>query len=406
MQYLYKIFHQYDHFKFKELYEKRLSTDTLTKFDLKIKPMNQPEIYELFYIPTNEMINKVAEIYRISGELNSIFNDLPTLAKDQFIMECLIEELYNTNELEGVQSTKKEIAKSVRNVKLKKKNKKRFNSMIVSYMNVISGDKSLPVYPENIRKIYDEITEGEIEKEELPDGKIFRKDITQVLKKSGSQKVIHRGVIPEENIIEEIKKMLEIMNNNEEIPTIIKIAIGHYYFGYIHPFYDGNGRTSRFISSIFLSKTLGKIPSLSLSRGSNKMKNSYLDSFEVANSLMSRGEMNHFIDTFLDIIYKTLSEMNGELKEKIELIEIASNKLKNDKRIKNENEMNFMFILAQNNFFDYNDGLTVKELAKNLKLSEATTRKTAKDLLDKSLIKQTGLRPAYFYIDTIYFERE
>lgn len=378
MKYLYKLFQQYDHFKFKEIYEKRLSTDTITKFDLKIKPINQSTVYELFYIPTNKMIGKIAEIYRVSGELNLIFNKLPSVAKDQFIMECLIEELYNTNELEGVHSIKKEIARSVRNVQLKNKNKIRFNSMVMSYMNLIKGDKSTPIYPEDIRKIYDEITEGEIEEDELPDGKMFRKDVTHVLKKSGSGKVIHRGIVPEKEIELEIQKMLDMLNNKEEIPSIIRVAIGHYYFGYIHPFYDGNGRTSRFISSIFLSKTLGEIPSLSLSRGSNKIKNRYLENFEIANSIMNRGEMNHFIDSFLEIILETLSGMIGELKEKIELINLASTKLKNDSNIESEKQMNLMFILAQNNFFHYNEGMTVQELTEVLSLSEATIRKTAK----------------------------
>src|SRR5699024_5554313 len=125
-----------------------------------------------------------------------------------------------------------------------------FNSMIKSYMNLINGDKTLPVHSGDIRKIYDEITEGEIEKSELPDGKTFRKNVTHILKKSGSGKVIHRGILPEEKINIEVQKMLDKLNAIDEIPLIIKVAVGHYFFGYIHPFYDGNGRTSRFISSI------------------------------------------------------------------------------------------------------------------------------------------------------------
>ncbi|MBB5150335.1 MULTISPECIES: hypothetical protein [Ureibacillus] len=63
--------------------------------------------------------------------------------------------------------------------------------MIKSYMNLINGITSLPINPVNIRKVYDEITEGEIEESELPDGEIFRKEVTHVLKKSGTGKVIH-----------------------------------------------------------------------------------------------------------------------------------------------------------------------------------------------------------------------
>lgn len=404
MKYLYKIFHQYDQGLFEERYNERIHMDTVIKFNLSIKPIRQPDIFELYYVPTNKIINKVAEIYKISGQLNMIFSRLPSVAKDQFITECLIEELYHTNELEGVYSTKLEIAESIRNVKFQKKGKKRFNSMVKSYMNLFKGDKSIPMKPGDIRKIYDDITEGEIEKSELPDGDVFRKEITHILKKSGSGEVIHRGLIPEEKINKEIEKMLDMMNDLDEVPLMIRVAIGHYFFGYIHPFYDGNGRTSRFVSSLFLSKTLGEIPSLSLSRGCNKFKHKYLEAFEHTNSMMNRGEMNSFIDSFLNIILQTLSEMNAELKEKVELINIASEKISRDKNIPGKKHSKFMFILSQNNFFHNNEGLTVKELSHEMGLSEGTIRKIAEDLKDRSLIKQHGLRPAFYYIDDIYFE--
>lgn len=404
MDYLYKLFRKYNHTEFVKSYEERISFDSNVRLNLFIKPINQPNVFELYYVPTNKIIKLVAGIYGISGQLNFIFDKLPRVARNQFILECIVEELFNTNELEGVRSTKDEIARSIKNLKLKKKDKSRFNSMVKSYMNLIYDDVEPLNNSRDVRKIYDEITEGEIEDSELPDGEIFREDYTHVYKKSGSGKVIHRGIVPEEKIIEEMEKMLNTLNNKDESPLIIKIAIAHYFFGYIHPFYDGNGRTSRFISSIYLSKTLGKIPALSLSRGSNKMKTKYLEAFEIANSIMNRGEMNNFIDTFLEIIFSTLKEMVSELKEKIELIKTAGKKLENDSRIYGKHHFEFMFVLAQNHFFEYNNGLTVKELANELGISEVTARKIAKELLEKSLIKQEGLRPAYYFIDSLFFE--
>lgn len=405
MKYLYKIFRQYDQTNFTEEYERRIEMPSTIRFNLQIKPMKQPNVYNLYYIPTNDMIIKVAEIYKVSGQLNMIFNKLPPVAKEQFITECLIEELYHTNDLEGVRSTKDEIAQSVKNVRSNRQTPKRFNSMIKSYMNLFNGDKLAPSKPTDIRKIYDDITKGEINETDLPDGDIFRSDLTHVFKKSGSEKVIHRGLIPEEKIHHEIENMLYMMNNMNDVPFIIRVAIGHYFFGYIHPFYDGNGRTSRFISSVFLSKTLGKIPSLALSRGCNKMQNKYLTAFEHANSIMNRGEMNGFIDMFLDIMLHTLADMNMELKEKFELIKAASLTIQHDTILETESQSKFMYILAQNNFFSNNDGLTIKELSHELQLSEATVRKVANELLEKFRIKQFGVRPAYYYIDDTYFEK-
>ena len=48
--------------------------------------------------------------------------------------------------------------------------------------------------------------------------------------------------------------------------------------------------------------------------------------------------------------------------------------------------------------------LTVKELSYEMGVSEAIIRKVGKELIEKSLIKQHGIRPAFYFIDDEYFE--
>jgi len=406
MRYLHKLFHEQSSKDFNEVYERRYNFESTIHTSLIIKPINQSKNFELYYTPTNRMLVLISEIYAVAHQLQTLFTKLPSVARDQFVNECLVEELFNTNELEGIRSSREEIARSTKELQLNKKLKRRFSSMIFSYLKLLNNEISTPLSTVHIRKIYDEITRGEIEADELPDGEIFRKEETFVLKKSGSEKVVHRGITPESKIIESIEKLLYFMNNNNDIPNIIKIAIGHYYFGYIHPFYDGNGRTSRFISSTYLSKELGIVSAISISRGSNKFKNKYLDAFEITNSIKSRGELNVFIDTFLEIISKTLKQMSNELKEKSELLTAAIHKLDQEEKLSNSDKLNYeiMFILAQNLLFDINSGLTIKELAKHTEKSEATIRKSIKELVNLDLVKKQGERPVYCTIKDDYLE--
>jgi len=164
--------------------------------------------------------------------------------------------------------------------------------------------------------------------------------------------------------------------------------------------YDGNGRISRFI------KELGPIAALSLSQGCYKFAKQYLESFEVTNSIKNKGELNYFINNFLNIILDALNAMVSELKEKFELLNHAVKRIKNEPKLKDKSSYyeDFMFILAQNHFFAFNSGMTVKNISEILNLSETTIRKIAKDLIDLSLIEQKGIRPAYYYINEQYFE--
>ncbi|MGP8216487.1 MAG: Fic family protein [Bacteroidia bacterium] len=49
-----------------------------------------------------------------------------------------------------------------------------------------------------------------------------------------------------------MKNLEEYLNQGDDISPLIKMAIQHYQFESIHPFYDGNGRTGRIINVLYL----------------------------------------------------------------------------------------------------------------------------------------------------------
>lgn len=87
--------------------------------------------------------------------------------------------------------------------------------------------------------------------------------------------------IPPQNFddIQELMKNLEQYINDDtldELDFLVKMAIIHYQFESIHPFYDGNGRTGRIINILYLVyKGLLDLPILYLSAYIVKNKDEY-----------------------------------------------------------------------------------------------------------------------------------
>ena len=115
----------------------------------------------------------------------------------------------------------------------------------------------------------------------------------------------------------------------EDADAILKMAVIHFQFESIHPFYDGNGRTGRIINILYL--TLAKkldIPILYLSKYINQNRKKY---YELLNKtqqdlscikdfilFMIQGveEMSEFTLNFINSFMKTMNEASSLIKER------------------------------------------------------------------------------------------
>ncbi|HLR75204.1 MAG TPA: Fic family protein [Virgibacillus sp.] len=404
--YLFKMFHQVDSQSFEEEYNMRFNGFGTTKIPLRIKPYKTNETFTLFYVNTRDLVYKSNKIYQQDNIIRTLKNKLPAIAKQDFINNHIINELYSTNVLEGVQSSRQEIVESTRELAINPHKKVRLKNMIHSYQKLLSGNVHAIKNPEDIRYIYDDLVKDEIvEKHHMLDGKLFREDVTNVFKGSGTGQIIHQGIYPEQRIIEALKELLSFLNNEPNIPLLFKVAIGHYYFGYIHPFYDGNGRTSRFISSVFLQKEFNHLTALSLSNGCNKNKRAYLDAFEQTNSFKNKGELTYFCDVFFDILIDSQNNIIAELKEKDLLLSaFYKSHIQQNKKLTNENQRQILFVIAQNYFFAMDEkGMSRTILTHACDLSEYMIKKETDELIEKNLIRTIKKRPIIYQLNEEYF---
>lgn len=72
------------------------------------------------------------------------------------------------------------------------------------------------------------------------------------LKNAMTGEVIYTPPDDTNTILSLMRNLEEHLNGHDEISPLIKLAVQHYQFESIHPFYDGNGRTGRILNVLYL----------------------------------------------------------------------------------------------------------------------------------------------------------
>lgn len=373
--------------EYESIYDARFNSEASIKLPIKIHENVG------FIFNTNEITKLLVKIYKTINKINLLRTHLPNIAINSYIIKSLKDEIALTNEIEGVRSTRKEIEDAIDSIKNDKS--ARFKGLVDKYFKLISNEIIPLNNCEDIRTIYDALVLPEIEKENLPDGILFRKEPVQVV--SATQKEKHRGIMPESKIIESLDLCLDFLKN-DDIDSLIKISAFHYLFGYIHPFYDGNGRTSRFISSYLIKNELDILLALKLSYTVKNNINKYYKAFDVCNDRKNKGDITFFVVTFLELLsqasddlYTKIADLNDQLNYYNNIINtLVNEKVLNDKQAK------CIFILCQNRLFD-DTYMNMNTLTELLEKSDTTTRKILKSLKSKNLLVKSRNKNQYLY---------
>lgn len=391
-----KLYH-IDSEQYAEEYEKRFNSESTIRFDFYIG--KEPA----FVCQTPEILKLIISIERTDKAVNKLYQILPNVAIEQFAKRCLIDEIVLSNNIEGVHSTRKEIKAILSDLSAKNKGQ-RFYGLVNKYSMLMSGG-SIPIAAcRDIRKIYDDIFFDEIratDPENEPDGVIFRKSSVSVYSVTGKE--IHRGLSPEDKIISAMENALDLLKN-ENIDILIRIALFHYLFGYIHPFYDGNGRTSRFISSYLLSQELNHLIGYRLSYTIKENLSRYYKAFEICNHPLNKGELTPFVEMFLKIINESHKQLYMALDKRVKELEKYKSMLSEILEVKDEREYNLYFILVQAALFS-DIGITLKELSSIFSVSENTMRKMLNGIPPGLLVTDKREREHHYYIETTELEK-
>lgn len=351
--------------------------------------------YPAFLCQTPELYKQIIAIERLDKKAADLYYSLPPIAIRQFTDKCLIDEILLTNHIEGVHSTRKEIGEILQDLSTQNK-QSRFVGLVAKYV-ALELKKPLSFETcQDIRKVYDDIFYEEVKATDpsnLPDGQIFRRSKVEV--HSATQKVIHNGLYPESKIIEAFEQSLAMLND-QSIDIFIRIALFHYLFGYIHPFYDGNGRTSRFISSYLLSKHLTPLIGFRLSYTIKEHISKYYKAFDICNDPHNCGELTPFAEMFLEIVRISLDQLVETLQEKKQQWDHYCDHIDELPNADRPDAVKLYDLLIQAALFS-NIGISRDELIKNMEISGNTLRSRLK-LIPESLLCENRQKGRKYYL--------
>ena len=356
-----------------EEYQKRLLSENINHIDMEVSG------YPAFFIETKEICNLAMRIHKYDKQLIKLCNELPENAIDQFSVRCLIDEIQLNNDIEGVRSTRKEIGHAISGGP-----NSRFKGIVNKYLMLLNKKSIKFSSCEDLRQIYDDLVLDEVvsaSEDNRPDGVLFRKNPVNVT--SRLQKTIHTGLYPESEIIDAVTKAMAYVNN-ESVELLYRISIFHYLIGYIHPFYDGNGRLNRFISSYLLTREFEPVFSYRISYTIKENQSKYYKAFDECNDKKNRGELTYFVEVFLSILLESMENL-------IEALEKRNNKWKYYEgmisRLPYSKEQKYYFmyftLLRYELFSD--KGVSIAELAGYVSVSIPTARKML------GTIKESGI---------------
>lgn len=301
--------------------------------------------------------------------------------------------MISTNEIENIHSTRRDIEIALDESSTSEP--KRFSEISHLYLALAEGKISFPESPSELRELYDHLMHGELGKENELDGEIFRQGPVEI--RDSRQKVIHSGFSPESQIIEGINAIIKLAHSEEE-SNLVGIMMSHFMFESIHPFYDGNGRTGRYLLGIQLSKILSPATALTMSSAINQFRNKYYKAFHAVEHRLNRGDGTPFVISMLELLIAAQEGLIENIKQRIDLLaslEDAIKTLRGTNSFKNH-QINLLYILGQIQLFGKDETLSLESAAKFLKVSKATATRYFRTLREMELVHEISKRPLRF----------
>lgn len=347
--------------------------------------IHERENWTNFYYSTEKIAFFHSEVKFLQGKLIGYMENIGFSQQEKILLESVSLEIQKSCEIEGIIFETEKVRSSVaRRFNIKAETKIQNNDKNIEGIVLVSAD-ALKRYKENLTKerlcgyhaaLFPTGWSG-FEKIDIGE---YRKNPMQIISGVFGREVVHYIAPSPERIEVEMKKFLDWFNCENE-DSILKSAIAHYWFVAIHPFDDGNGRLSRILTEILLSRSDNTpFRFYSLSSIILQNRNEYDEVLEKTSN--GNGDLTDWILFFL----KCLKESLENSLEILRKVAIRSSFWEKNKNITFNERQKKVLVKLLDDFFG---NLTSSKWAKMCKCSQDSAQRDINDLISKGILKKS-----------------
>jgi len=295
------------------------------------RPQKLPYSQEL---ETLKVLKLLPEAHRALAELKGVAQSIPR--QDILINTLSIQEAKDSSAIENIVTTHDEIYKaSIGIEKITSHQAKEVQNYIAAMkkgFSLVEQHKFLSL--NHIKEI-----QGILENNNAG----FRKVPGTTLKNQNTDEIVYTPPQSKDEIDQLMQNLEAFINDPELLPLdhLIKMAVFHFQFESIHPFYDGNGRTGRILNILYLIQyNLLDTPILYLSKYIIQHKNDY---YRLLQKVRDEEAWEEYLIYVLTAITITAKDTLQKVKNIKEAMAQYKNVLRNNYKFYSQDLLNHLF---------------------------------------------------------------
>ena len=231
---------------------------------------------------------------------------LKTYYGQKYGFEAMENETISTLAIERIDSTKESVRRILSGGAPRNENEKKVYG-IKRGLDYIS-EAANHINEENLRTLYLMAVGKYLSPEEaLPQNSYYRNAPVYVV----GDKVEYEG-LPWEKLPAYMSELISFINRDDDLDQVIKSIVVHYYFAYLHPYFDGNGRMARLLQMWYLvQKGYSQVMFIPFSAFINESKGEYYKAFsQISENRKVSGvlDVTPFVLYFTDYVFAKLGK--------------------------------------------------------------------------------------------------